>query len=158
MVQPRQLLSLQVGIALIVNGSTLNQQHTLVATVRRSCLLAWHEGVSSHAVCATDLYTEAACSWWSKWCCAHRPGTSSCAGLQQVPIAELEGLSVEMEKLNELESIKEEWQLQAEAQDEVGDKYRQFQQRAVVFLSLVCTLDHSSHAVQADVLSLLLLH
>lgn len=26
-----------------------------------------------------------------------------------------------MEKLSELESIKEEWQFQAEAQDEVGD-------------------------------------
>eukprot|EP00882_Tetradesmus_deserticola_P018748 GHRQ01020134.1.p1 GENE.GHRQ01020134.1~~GHRQ01020134.1.p1 ORF type:complete len:191 (+),score=85.08 GHRQ01020134.1:70-573(+) len=37
----------------------------------------------------------------------------------QVPIAELETLGVEMEKLSELESIKEEWQLQAEAQDEV---------------------------------------
>jgi hypothetical protein len=36
-----------------------------------------------------------------------------------VPIAELETLGVEMEKLSELESIKEEWQLQAEAQDEV---------------------------------------
>lgn len=34
---------------------------------------------------------------------------------------ELDGLGVELEKLSELESIKEEWQLQAEAQDEVGD-------------------------------------
>jgi hypothetical protein len=38
-----------------------------------------------------------------------------------VPIAELETLGVEMEKLSELESIKEEWQLQAEAQDEVRE-------------------------------------
>jgi hypothetical protein len=37
-----------------------------------------------------------------------------------VPVAELDGLGVELEKLSELESIKEEWQLQAEAQDEVG--------------------------------------
>ncbi|WIA17196.1 hypothetical protein OEZ85_014079 [Tetradesmus obliquus] len=37
----------------------------------------------------------------------------------QVPIAELETLGVELGKLSELESIKEEWQLQAEAQDEV---------------------------------------
>jgi hypothetical protein len=36
-----------------------------------------------------------------------------------VPIAELETLGMEIEKLSELESIKEEWQLQAEAQDEV---------------------------------------
>lgn len=37
-----------------------------------------------------------------------------------MPVAELDGLGVELEKLSELESIKEEWQLQAEAQDEVG--------------------------------------
>jgi hypothetical protein len=37
----------------------------------------------------------------------------------QVPVAELDGLGVELEKLSELESIREEWQLQAEAQDEV---------------------------------------
>lgn len=38
----------------------------------------------------------------------------------QVPVSELDGLGVELEKLSELEAIKEEWQLQAEAQDEVG--------------------------------------
>jgi hypothetical protein len=38
----------------------------------------------------------------------------------QVPVAELDGLGVELEKLSELESIKEEWQFQAEAQDEVS--------------------------------------
>ena len=43
-----------------------------------------------------------------------------CVALLQVPVAELDGLGVELEKLSELESIKEEWQLQAEAQDEVG--------------------------------------
>lgn len=37
----------------------------------------------------------------------------------QVPVAELEGLGAEIEKLSELESIREEWQAQAEAQDEV---------------------------------------
>lgn len=40
----------------------------------------------------------------------------------QVPVAELDGLGVELEKLSELESIKEEWQLQAEAQDEVSNQ------------------------------------
>jgi hypothetical protein len=35
-------------------------------------------------------------------------------------MVELEGIGMEMEKLLELESIKEEWQLQASAQDEVG--------------------------------------
>jgi hypothetical protein len=40
--------------------------------------------------------------------------------VRQVPVAELETLGLEIEKLSELESIKEEWQLQAEAQDEVG--------------------------------------
>ena len=34
-------------------------------------------------------------------------------------MSELDGLGVELEKLSELESIKEEWQFQAEAQDEV---------------------------------------
>jgi hypothetical protein len=34
-------------------------------------------------------------------------------------MAELDGLGVELEKLSELESIREEWQLQVEAQDEV---------------------------------------
>jgi hypothetical protein len=34
-------------------------------------------------------------------------------------VSELDGLGVELEKLSELESIKEEWQFQAEAQDEV---------------------------------------
>lgn len=35
-------------------------------------------------------------------------------------MVELEGIGMEMEKLLELESIKEEWQLQASAQDEVS--------------------------------------
>lgn len=39
----------------------------------------------------------------------------------QIPVAELDGIGVELEKLSELESIKEEWQWQAEAQDEVGE-------------------------------------
>ncbi len=34
-------------------------------------------------------------------------------------MSELDGLGVELEKLSELEAIREEWQLQAEAQDEV---------------------------------------
>jgi len=38
-------------------------------------------------------------------------------------VAELDGLGVELEKLSELESIKEEWQLQAEAQDEVSNQH-----------------------------------
>lgn len=44
------------------------------------------------------------------------------AVLSQVPLAELDGLGVELEKLSELESIREEWQMQAEAQDEVRER------------------------------------
>ncbi len=44
---------------------------------------------------------------------------SLCHVLAQVPIGELEGLGLELEKLSELESIRGEWQLQAQAQDEV---------------------------------------
>eukprot|EP00878_Enallax_costatus_P010383 GHUV01010836.1.p1 GENE.GHUV01010836.1~~GHUV01010836.1.p1 ORF type:complete len:576 (+),score=142.43 GHUV01010836.1:158-1885(+) len=43
----------------------------------------------------------------------------------QVPIGELDGLGLELEKLSELESIREEWQLQAQAQDEVEKLLRQ---------------------------------
>lgn len=58
----------------------------------------------------------------------------------QVPVAELEGLGVELEKLSELESIKEEWMLQAEAQDEVGvgGGMLQLQPRACGRLNVCC--------------------
>lgn len=56
----------------------------------------------------------------------------SCAA--QVPIGELEGLGLELEKLSELESIREEWQLQAQAQDEVRNGARLWSAMSAVLL------------------------
>ena len=37
----------------------------------------------------------------------------------QVPMSEMEGIEVQIAKLGEIEELQSEWQLQAEAQDEV---------------------------------------
>jgi hypothetical protein len=38
----------------------------------------------------------------------------------EVPTAELAGIEQQMERLNELEGLQDDWRVQAEARDEVG--------------------------------------